>query len=257
MKLKIGTLLLIFILFNSFLLADNIYFGKRNIVWKNSKVISRTDKHVNIQFWERNGTITITKPISSIFGIVESTVDTTSITKIKHFSWDETNIHIKDKSIHSIYYLDQLMGHFNDDIEKEIKLLLESEFTPSDIPQQSNLSGLGLHARNELKTIYNFEGLMSDEERIMHYYSKLRDPKPAAFSNFLGIASIMQKDYEFGFIIMACEVGGALLVANAKKEYTRHIGFTLLDLGLIMSIVRPFDFSQKYNDALKVGLQFK
>ncbi len=166
MKLKIGTLLLIFILFNSFLLADNIYFGKRNIVWKNSKVISRTDKHVNIQFWERNGTITITKPISSIFGIVESTVDTTSITKIKHFSWDETNIHIKDKSIHSIYYLDQLMGHFNDDIEKEIKLLLESEFTPSDIPQQSNLSGLGLHARNELKTIYNFEGLMSDEERI-------------------------------------------------------------------------------------------
>ncbi|MHA1746993.1 MAG: hypothetical protein ACTSWW_13405 [Promethearchaeota archaeon] len=247
-------MIVFFILLSSLLMADDLYFDN-NKVWKNCKVIDRSDKKINILFLERYGHLYIEKPISSVFGIVETSINSDIITKIEHLSTDKMDMLIKTEPMRSVYHLKLNDIALPDKIANEINIIRENK--PKNLISSNRLIGLGSYSRNELKRLYDHHDTMTDDEWLMQYCSKVKNPHPAAYLNFLGIASIKQRDYEFGFLIMACEIGGAWLALETKNEFLRYVGFIMLDFGLIAGIVRPYVYASKYNNALSMGLQIE
>jgi hypothetical protein len=226
-------IIIILILLNGFLFADDLYF-KNGTLWENCKVASIKGNNVKILFNEIFNELIWNKTIKSIEGVLIAEYDLESITKISEYNIGEINTLKETLNIIPITNIRMY------EPIKEIKTIYEN---------------FGQYSQSELLSISKRSKELSENEKILYYYSMRKTVFPECLMNAYGLASMSQGDYGHGAVILAAELLGTLFLSLSSDETVRTIGFGLVGAGLIYGFIRPTIYADNYNKALKVGLE--
>jgi hypothetical protein len=266
---KVILLLLILISYQVF--ADDIYF-KNAKIWENCSPGYIVDDNVIIeQIIDGKKSNSQTIPLNSILGAVVKDLDYTTDTKVfaigndKLLEISKTNAFQPIDQIGLWYVFDdkimskgQLREYQSrtiwDNLRNNGSNNYNQNLTLENTEKPKYLSGLSSYSSNEIKVIKDNSNI-SDNQRLLFYYSMRKTAVPECLMNGYGLASMSQGDYEHGAIILAAELLGTLFLSLSSDEIVNTIGYGLVGGGLIYGFVRPIIYADKYNKALKVGLE--